>query len=1338
MTGDLSTFEASINGFLSQAPPYHVSEAVLDHDYTLLSMKTYRDGAKDIYMSTVSSLKRMETNIVEPIKAFLQSDGRSFRETCRNLEQTQRQYDNIQSRYSGLSKNKELSALREDAFQLHEVRKAYLKASMDFGMVAPQLKMALDKVLVKAFSDQWRDTRHVFRAPLDKMGNEVERIYRWSRDMESGEKSLKRELQIVRRQIEETAEARVRPSRELEDYDIGSAPASRSRGPSTTNLQSPGRKVQPTTSTGKQGWLCLRIMTGKPSRTIWLRRWFYINNGIFGWLIQGSRSGAVEESERIGVLLCNVRHSNADDRRYVFEVKTKDMTIVVQAETRPDIDEWLAVFEAAKRKALEIPASAQISESGAQAQDPAFAISPPSAPEFAASVNDSGTSQQTEEGSSLLTVDRSSTLPLPGTDVANRNNFDIVNQKRSFGERENEISRDPASRIIQKLDLHRKSAANDRGAANSGVSGSGIASLIAASHSSMSIGPGALPTPPSLEPSNLPRLSPALPSVPISTLAPITLANPPTPTNLSPTAVIVNGERGIRIDSTDSTTMGSGGLIANIWGSTNWSCLNVLAPRVSLSTPWNPQGPRSDPPDPNLHTGSSPKLPTSAALSEQPNKASSTSPLSHRKTVSLDTDAKPSTISLELPDSYPLQLKTQDAQFHLLFPVVRREERVVLVFRATWKVNEQQELSGRIYVTTKNMYFYSNYCGLTLISSIDLNMVLEITAATGKDCDFIFCHLSGAESQLESSCITIKVFLEPMGLLQRRLSFLIRNRGSNDLGIEDVLAALIRMEQDDPDSSSGLDSWEDVSINTPLDNDAISLRKVPGKIPRDHKANLLIDRGLYGGNSAQLDGPGEAKAFKLPKQPVVYAPPNMKMAGERDFQVSPKALFHVMFGDKSAIFQLLYHERHASQIRQFPWSRGQNGHFRRLFDYRVVYKNFLQQVRQIHVEDHQIIDEANEHLLYIVSDRKKPWHLPHRDNFLLHTKLVITHLAKSKCKLAIYTRIEWAKNSAYSQSIVTGAALNDLETDALDLMDVVAEQVRNFASTHGRTKKAIDIFGQVPGAQSQVLEFAGSEAVLKAQLRRSMKPRTLIALAFESFGSTLESVLTSAGQIIWKFVEWIWSTVNANGVILAILAISLLFNIIVSSTTTSDWWKDRRARFFMSRLGIGSDLSMSKAIYLEELRIPNALGTSILENTGSQCRDTFNSVMNLDDTEPLEPLNTYSSMKPMKTMTAHRLQRTRHRLGTYRHDLLVATRVLNAIEHEAVQAEWEKWLLQEHTKCKQLEGILNRNATELAHSHSIETLSTLNPTLNRVEEIRDWHKGYCQSCRNEQQHLRSA
>ena len=924
LSHEIGNFESLVNGFLAQTtPPTHLSEAVIDHDYTLLAMKRYGDDAKNLWTATTNGLKKIQANIGEPIKTFLHNDLRSFREIRRNLHTTQKEFDNLQARYSGQAKTKEASSLREDSFQLHEARKAYLKASMDFSVTVPQLRMALDKMLVKVFADQWRDMhnpRQNASGSIGKRGSDIERVRCWSREIESGEKGFRRELQAARKQIEESAEMAARPSRELEDYAIGSTLASVVRAPAAANMQRPVKSE-------KQGWLNLRTVSGKPSRTTWLRRWFYIKNGIFGWLVQGSRSGGVEESQQIGLLLCNVKPSNLDDRRYVFEVKTKDFTLVVQAETQPELLEWLAAIETAKQKALEDPASTA-SPALPRAQDPAFAISPPIAAEFAASATDLGIAQYADDNTNTSGSDRSSNLPVPGGDPStNRSSFDVTSHRRSFTEKDGDNSRDPASRIIQKLDLHRKPLGSDKQAgslASPGLSGGGIASLIAASHTSMPVGPGALPTPPPPETPVFRKASASVPSIPISTLAPNTLANPPAPTNLSAIAVIVNGERGVGVGRIDAS--GDCGLMANIWGSTNWGYLNrlergeVKSPQEKSMKPLEPPSPSN----PSLASRSPSQQSAaydSASGSLGHDKAmgfSSSSPHSESTSINLGGDEKNERDTPMYPSGYPLQLKTQDAQFRLLFPNVRPNERVLMVFKANWSPNEQQEIPGRVYVTAEEIYFFSNHWGMVLITSISLGSISEITAATGKESDFIFCHLKNDDRSTGYNRVTIKVFLESLSLIQRRLNFLVQNRISQGMGLEETIKTLIQMEQDDAENSPSTDSWEKVSINTPTDGDSDARRNVPHRDKRDLRASLFIDRGLYGSSALQLDGTRDSsKAFKLPKQPIIYAPSGMdKLVVERVFNVSPKALFHVMFGDKSVVWQLLHHERQA----QRKWS----------------------------------------------------------------------------------------------------------------------------------------------------------------------------------------------------------------------------------------------------------------------------------------------------------------------------------------------------------------------------------------------------------------------------------
>ena len=446
LTTEVGALESAVNSLLAQsAPPPGVSEAVMDHDYTLLALLRYGEGAREFWQHTLRGMKRYDTTVVEPIRGFMNNDLRAFKEARRVMESNQKVFDGVLARYLGQNKTKEASSLREDAFQVHEARKAYLKAAMDFCVLAPQLRASLDKLIVKVFSEQWKEMRNSREANATlfaKWSSEMERVRSWSREMENSERAFKRELVTARRQIEDNAEQLWRPSRELDGYAASTVPYLATGAASAGSVASPSKGMSERGE--KQGWLFIKSLTGKPTRTVWSRRWFFVKSGIFGWLIQGARSGGVEESERIGVLLCGVRPAFQEERRFCFEVKTKDTSIILQAETQGELTEWISAFEVAKRKALENPASTEMNPS-APGIDPAFAISPPLAPEFAAKLEERHARDGSEDMLGLAAPERAETIASPII----RASFDVNPSRRVTSmEKESEGTREHAARIM--------------------------------------------------------------------------------------------------------------------------------------------------------------------------------------------------------------------------------------------------------------------------------------------------------------------------------------------------------------------------------------------------------------------------------------------------------------------------------------------------------------------------------------------------------------------------------------------------------------------------------------------------------------------------------------------------------------------------------------------------------------------------------------------------------------------------------------------------------------------------------------------------------------------------
>ncbi|KAF4824016.1 putative PH domain-containing protein [Colletotrichum tropicale] len=1316
VTRDLLALEEGVNTYLSKIfPPAATADAIIDHDYTLLALRRISDGSKEWWTQIMSTVRKIDTISVDPIRSFVAADLRSFKEVRRVLEHTQRNFDQAMARYMSQSKTKEPSAIREEAFAVYETRKAYLKVSMDFCQLAPQVRFSLDKLLVRVSADFWKEMKRSRDAASvsTKWGSEMERIRGWSREMETSEFVFKRELQIARRDIGESTLQAFKPSRELEDYSASTVPFLGSRGPVNVQPQENSAVISE-----KQGWLFLKTLYGKPARSNWVRRWYYCRDGIFGWLINGAQG--VLQGDEIGVLLCNAKPAVAEDRRFCFEVKTKSQTLVLQAETQNQLTEWLEVFEVAKKRAFEasMDRDSNLSPAGA---DPAFSITPPPLPEFSARSLDALVAGEEPSAS----FDRAGTLPVPGSDnnMAGRASFDVGGAPRrsitalgrdigrEMVREDGESNREHAARIIQKLDLHRKATfgagAEAAVAAAASPSSGGIAGMIA-SHGHL---PG-YPSPPQSTPKKPPiqRLASFDPAQ--GTLAPLTLARPPAATNLSRTAVMFSVDRSMGGDNTSHMPTA---VLANYWGSSQWST-------VYGSGPGRPRTP-----------GQMEENPFGIIVREigKPGEEKPSTPTTgHRKTVSVDAKFNQPHPQIKqpvetFPPGYPPELRIQHHQFRILFPTVPLDEKLVLVFRAAWSSSTGKDSpsnghglagNGRIYITPDNMYFYGQQMGLVVAYAVSLDIIAEVTAAPGKECDFIFLHLGEDGNETGYTRVTIKVFLDNLQLLHARLNLLIDDLQSEEpMELSELITALINLEFEDYSKRSpSVESWEEISSNTPFDDGTHS-----GRPPR---------RQSQFGPKLRISGQSkQPPKLQLPAHPVVFEPEDMqRKVAERHFEISAKACFHVLFGDKSFVFPKLYFERRAQQIAQGPWTLADHGRMRREFQFKFDYKDMLGRPKTVNVVDHQTMDVFQDHVTYVVTHVKTAWHLPHSQYFKLVTKVVITHVAKSKCKLAIYTKVDWSKMPAFSKNLVERQALNDAEGDAEELADVATDQVRKLGP-HSRTKRAIQVYGNI-GQQTQVVLFSPADA--DAAKKQLIKPRTLTAMLLETLRSFGESAVTSL--IMWAIagVQKFFSVVTAHRLILLLLAGSTFTNVFLTSKDSSNWWMERRAAKFMNRVGVGPNVMMSKAIYMADLgEATGAVGHNSSWPADSACFTTFQLVANSTDLDaPFEDAGSTLSTATSRA-TARRLRRTRQRLGSYRHDLLVAMRIVNSIEREMVQSEWENWLADENVRCDKLKTVLEADKSTKTKRSGDQKVMAPKIDEGKRETLREWYDTYCGSCK---------
>jgi hypothetical protein len=633
--------------------------------------------------------------------------------------------------------------LREDAFQLYEARKAYIKTCFDFCVAAPVFRTELDRTLTKVFSNQWKEQMELRKdhaGLVERCSADIERIRSCYDSMEVNESVFRKQLFAARTELEKRTQKQYQPARELDEYSVSTVPYLTSRPPAVAAVE--GEEVP----SEKQGWLFMRTLTGKPTRSVWIRRWFFLKAGVFGWLVQGYRGGGVEESEKVGVLLCNIKPAFQEDRRFCFEVKTKDTAILLQTETQADLTLWLASFEQAKRAA--VASSSLVASTQAFSILPPTAPAPPSEPAYVTKGHDGNSANSVAAPS-----DQSLLLP------RRRGDDDGLDFQRSQtlavgGTFTRGASMDTARTLLESpaatAGLHRKtaSATGERSVSPSGLTPAGISALIAASHNALPFQPDkAAANKDSTAAAAFPEVSNA------SSLAPMTLSSTPAPANLLTAATVTSGN-GIHDIGEKSPAMEKG----------------------------------------------------------------------HRKTVSLDIsphgrEHSASDESHEYFPGYPQILMVQDEHFRMLFPGTK-DHVVLLVFRATWSPNDTQELPGRCFVTAQNMYFYSHYLGLVCTHSTPLSAISEVKAAPERECDYLFLHMKPAEggAEAEAGLAIIKVFLEPLRLLQKRVDLLVKNShkkvGSENprLNSRELLQRLVEMEKEVEDKSSDEGSWEDVGL----------------------------------------------------------------------------------------------------------------------------------------------------------------------------------------------------------------------------------------------------------------------------------------------------------------------------------------------------------------------------------------------------------------------------------------------------------------------------------------------------------------------------------------------
>ncbi|KAF9573743.1 SNF1-interacting protein [Mortierella alpina] len=457
-----------------------LSQGMLSSQYTIPAMKLVGGAFRTTLALKNKYISEVNEQVLRPLEEFLKTDLKDFKESKRVFDKALEKYESTLAKYNGQSRQKEPSALREEAFQLYDTRKAYIQAAMSCALLCIKFQDALDQLVLGVFLDLIATQHDYFSGNADHFGSmalQVLQLKTYMKDHKQTSAVSVQELEQNKERYTADAIEYWKPSRSLKCYSnavpapkstighaalgpafaaqmagqvplntlmarpatisqfptaatsrqpipqqfqsqpalasLSSAPtgngtntgsqesllapldtvsvnsahhrssnASLSSLPNTTAMATTSNaefEVGACTPTTKQGYLNIRIPQPKNRAPVWQRKYFFIQEGEFGFesVVSNPTVGSqVVQSERISVLLCEVRHGSSSnslvtvggggnsgsgsqglamvqmERRFCFEVVCATQSYLLQAETEDDLMSWANTFEAAKRDIL--------------------------------------------------------------------------------------------------------------------------------------------------------------------------------------------------------------------------------------------------------------------------------------------------------------------------------------------------------------------------------------------------------------------------------------------------------------------------------------------------------------------------------------------------------------------------------------------------------------------------------------------------------------------------------------------------------------------------------------------------------------------------------------------------------------------------------------------------------------------------------------------------------------------------------------------------------------------------------------------------------------------------
>lgn len=329
------------NLFLEYLVPHFLQDGLIDLEYTESALQNTVEGMGKMWKIGFDLLSVSQAR-VDAVKDTVLQRIAQYRRRRRAFQSLQRKYDRFLQVHMATPKTKDAALVMEDSVQLFNVRKQYIAECLGITLELNSIADAINSELVKLGLGVILTRKPLvvnnpaLSSLLAEYVEKALRIQAWCDQNTVAVTRMLNEMLLARKQVEENTIARLTPSTSVADYAVATINQHSFMDGSETNVE-------------KQGHLFMKT-TERLNKPIWVKRWAFLRGGVFGLLTLSPSQTLVQELDKFGVLSCSTKFTPNEDRRFCFEVKTVDVTVVFQTETSQELRLWLSVFDNARRR----------------------------------------------------------------------------------------------------------------------------------------------------------------------------------------------------------------------------------------------------------------------------------------------------------------------------------------------------------------------------------------------------------------------------------------------------------------------------------------------------------------------------------------------------------------------------------------------------------------------------------------------------------------------------------------------------------------------------------------------------------------------------------------------------------------------------------------------------------------------------------------------------------------------------------------------------------------------------------------------------------------------------